>query len=205
MWGSRSSTLTAARCSDRSAKPPSANRLLASADLRGQPQDEPGCALGLGALDDGATVRQPGERQQCTVSAVDAVEVHVGGRAGTRQRPGDRAQGLRATAPWRADDVQMIELREVEDGGSPRLLGGHVLECERRDGERGGALLHRRLRRLDVREQQTVGQGGKPGAELRRDTHRDGCGTHRFDEHLQVGDLGVGDHGLPRPHRLLEH
>src|SRR6185369_3018187 len=85
---------------------PVRQQLLAAAYLCCQPQDEPGRPLGLRALDDGAAVWQPRQRQQRTVAAVDAVEVDIGRRAGASERTGDGAQGLRAAAAGCADDVE---------------------------------------------------------------------------------------------------
>ena len=56
--------------------------------------DEADHALGLVAADDGAAVRKPGQRVECAVAAVDAVQMHVGRRVGAGQRARDRPQDL---------------------------------------------------------------------------------------------------------------
>ena len=82
----------------RGRRSPGPEHLLAAGELGHEPGEQPGGAVGLGALHDGAAVRQVGQRQQRAVAAVEAVEVHVGGRVDQRERAGHGAQRLGAAA-----------------------------------------------------------------------------------------------------------
>ena len=95
MCGSRSSGRARGALLGDVREPAVGEQFLPPAHLVPQPPEQPDRALRLGAADDGAAVRQVGERQQRAVAAVDPVHVHVRAAVVERERPGDRAQQLR--------------------------------------------------------------------------------------------------------------
>ena len=104
------------------AKPGRRQQFLAAADLGGEPVEQPGGPLLLGAAYHGAAVRQPDQRRQRPRVAVQHVQVHVTGRL-TGGDPGrDRAQQGGPPGLRRAADQQVPAALEVERDDALRLL-----------------------------------------------------------------------------------
>ena len=110
-------------------------RLLTSRKLLLQERDQAVHPVGLGPGDDSADVWQRHQWQQCVVAGIDAVEVHVLGRAQPRDPAGEHAQAVAAAGARLTRDHQVRPGDHVPGLHHLPLVAGEVgaSEGDRRD------------------------------------------------------------------------
>ena len=146
-------------------EPALGERLLPLGQLLLQEGDQAVHPVGLRAGDHGADVRQRDQGQQRVVAGVDAVEVHVLGRAQPRDPAGEHAQAVAAPGAGLPGDHQVRAGDQVPALVDLQLLAGEVGAAEG-DGRVRRRVLERRRRSARSSSGSTSGSGGSHGLRI---------------------------------------
>ena len=177
-------------------EPRGGQQRLPTADLGGQPGQQPAQPLGLVAGHDRAGVWQRGQRAEPAAARVERVEVHVVRAGCLGERGGQRAQRGRAPGARRAQHHEVGRAVEVEQQWPSGLLARHVHDAVRRGRDPAGHCCQRVLAGRQVAGDDERGQRRQPRRALRRQAEVGGRPDAGVDEQREVGDvllaLGAG-------------